>query len=123
MSKDSDDGEIRMYRPGACAPVRANGKRRTPARAVITGGAGFIGSHLCDRLLAEGYQVLCLDNLIPGNASNVAHLQGGSDFELRRHDVTRPFDAPADLVFHLASPASPPGYLRYPLQTAMTNAL
>src|SRR5205823_5950662 len=125
----SPDRPARQGSPGPIVAAHVSGGRadeeeETPTvRALVTGGAGFIGSHLCDRLLAEGYQVLCLDNLITGNASNVAHLQGGSDFELRRHDVTRPFDAPADLVFHLASPASPPGYLRYPLQTAMTNAL
>lgn len=91
-------------------------------RALVTGGAGFIGSHLCDRLLAEGHQVLCVDNLLTGSERNIAHLQGRRDFEFRRLDVTEPFDAEADLVFNFASPASPPGYLTHPLKTALTNA-
>lgn len=91
-------------------------------RALVTGGAGFIGSHLCDRLLAEGNDVLCVDNLLTGNVANIAHLRGRRGFEFREQDVTEPFQAEADLVFHLASPASPPGYLRFPLKTALTNA-
>ncbi len=91
-------------------------------RALVTGGAGFIGSHLCDRLLAEGYSVLCVDNLLTGNRANIAHLEGRPGFEFRQHDVTQPFEAGVDLVFHLASPASPPGYLQFPLATALTNA-
>ena len=92
-------------------------------RALVTGGAGFIGSHLCERLLAAGHSVLCVDSLLTGARRNVEHLGSHPDFELVEHDVTRPFDAPADLVFHLASPASPIGYGRYPLETALTNAL
>lgn len=93
-------------------------------RALVTGGAGFIGSHLCDRLLADGHSVVCVDNYLTGSPDNVAHLRAQPGFELRVHDVTEPFDVgPVDLVFHLASPASPPGYLRFPLKTALTNAV
>jgi len=89
----------------------------------VTGGAGFIGSHLCDRLLAAGFEILCVDNLLTGARHNVEHLASNPAFEFVEHDITRPFDAPADLVFHLASPASPKGYYRYPLETALTNAV
>ncbi|HYU19797.1 MAG TPA: UDP-glucuronic acid decarboxylase family protein [Chloroflexota bacterium] len=92
-------------------------------RALVTGGAGFIGSHLCDRLLAAGFEILCVDNLLTGARHNVEHLASNPAFEFVEHDITRPFDAPADLVFHLASPASPKGYYRYPLETALTNAV
>jgi len=89
----------------------------------VTGGAGFIGSHLCDRLLAAGFEILCVDNLLTGARHNVEHLASNPAFEFVEHDITRPFDAPADVVFHLASPASPKGYYRYPLETALTNAV
>ena len=89
----------------------------------MTGGAGFIGSHLCDRLLAAGHTVVCVDNFITGSRRNLETLTGHPRFELLEHDVVDPFDAEADLVFHLASPASPKGYGRHPLETAMTNSL
>src|SRR3989449_5369552 len=86
--------------------------------AVVTGGAGFLGSHLCDTLVADGYRVICVDNLETGSLQNVEHLRG-EDFVFLNHDLTRHLDVddPADLVFHLASPASPIDYLRLPLQT------
>lgn len=87
--------------------------------ALVTGGAGFLGSHLCDRLLSDGYRVLCLDNFATGEASNVRHLEGNAAFELIDHDITQPYtpaEAPA-IVFHLASPASPPAYNRLQVET------
>jgi dTDP-glucose 4,6-dehydratase len=86
--------------------------------AVVTGGAGFLGSHLCDALVAEGHRVICVDNLETGSLQNVEHLRGDS-FTFMHHDVTRHLEVaePVDLVYHLASPASPIDYLRLPLQT------
>jgi dTDP-glucose 4,6-dehydratase len=86
--------------------------------AVVTGGAGFLGSHLCDTLVADGYRVICVDNLETGSLQNVEHLRGES-FLFLNHDLTRhlEIDEPVDLIFHLASPASPIDYLRLPLQT------
>jgi dTDP-glucose 4,6-dehydratase len=86
--------------------------------AVVTGGAGFLGSHLCDTLVADGYRVICVDNLETGSLQNVEHLRGES-FLFLNHDLTRHLevDEPVDMIFHLASPASPIDYLRLPLQT------
>jgi dTDP-glucose 4,6-dehydratase len=86
--------------------------------AVVTGGAGFLGSHLCDTLVAEGHRVLCVDNLETGSLQNVEHLRG-ENFVFLHHDLTRhlDIDEPVDFIYHLASPASPIDYLRLPLQT------
>jgi dTDP-glucose 4,6-dehydratase len=86
--------------------------------AVVTGGAGFLGSHLCDYLIADGYRVICVDNLETGSLQNVEHLRSDA-FTFVNHDVTEHLDVdePVDFVFHLASPASPIDYLRLPLQT------
>jgi len=86
--------------------------------SVITGGAGFLGSHLCDRLLADGHRVICVDNLDTGTLENIEHIRSG-DFVFLQHDVTEhiTIDEPVDEVFHLASPASPIDYLRLPLKT------
>jgi dTDP-glucose 4,6-dehydratase len=94
-------------------------------RAVITGGAGFLGSHLCDRLIAEGWDVLCLDNLITGTESNVSHLLSNPRFRIARQDVSRYIDVPGpvDYVLHFASPASPVDYLKLPIQTLKVGAL
>ncbi|MBR7839468.1 GDP-mannose 4,6-dehydratase [Actinospica durhamensis] len=94
------------------------------ARAVVTGGAGFVGSHLCDRLREAGAEVVCLDNLLTGSLENLADRQGDSHFHFRRHDVCEPFDVAGlvDLVFHLASPASPRDYLRHPVATLRAGA-
>jgi dTDP-glucose 4,6-dehydratase len=94
-------------------------------RAVITGGAGFLGSHLCERLLAEGYQVTCVDNLITGRMDNIAHLLGRPDFEFLQHDVSKPFEIEGrvDCVLHFASPASPIDYLELPIQTLKVGSL
>jgi dTDP-glucose 4,6-dehydratase len=88
------------------------------ATAVVTGGAGFIGSHLCDHLLAEGYRVICVDNLDTGSLQNVAHLRS-EEFTFVNHDLTEPLfsEENVDVVFHLASPASPIDYMRLPLHT------
>ncbi len=88
-------------------------------KCLVTGGAGFIGSHLCDRLLAEGHVVTCVDNLLTGTAENLAHLCGHPRFQWLRHDITAPlsFTDPLDYVLHLASPASPVDYLAHPLET------
>jgi nucleoside-diphosphate-sugar epimerase len=91
-------------------------------RALVTGGAGFIGSHLCERLLADGVRVVCVDNFITGSRGNIEHLAGHPHFEFVHHDVVEPLDVEADQIFHLASPASPKGYYRHPLATALTNA-
>ncbi|MGF1662040.1 MAG: UDP-glucuronic acid decarboxylase family protein [Kineosporiaceae bacterium] len=92
-------------------------------RAVVTGGAGFLGSHLCERLLGDGWDVLCLDNVVTGSPANVAHLVGPG-FELQRVDVTGPLDiaGPVAAVLHFASPASPADYLRLPVETLQVGS-
>jgi dTDP-glucose 4,6-dehydratase len=87
--------------------------------AVVTGGAGFLGSHLCDFLLRDGYRVVCVDNLDTGSLENIQHIKNGSEFRFIQHDLTQPLflDDPVDVVFHLASPASPIDYQRLPLHT------
>jgi dTDP-glucose 4,6-dehydratase len=93
--------------------------------ALVTGGAGFLGSHLCERLLAEGLRVLCLDNLLTGSRQNVSHLEARGDFRLVLHDITRPWypDERIDYVLHFASPASPIDYLELPIQTLKVGSL
>jgi dTDP-glucose 4,6-dehydratase len=88
-------------------------------RVAISGAAGFVASHLCDRLLAEGYAVLGLDNFLTGAERNIAHLRGNAAFEFREQDVTLPFrvEGPVDFVIHAASPASPKDYLEHPIET------
>lgn len=109
---------------------------------LITGGAGFVGSHLCDRLIAEGHEVICVDNLLTGRMSNIQHLLGHPRFTFIRHDVTNPLDLPVlletanpsggsrwrepvrlDYVLHLASPASPKDYARHPIHTLKIGSL
>jgi dTDP-glucose 4,6-dehydratase len=94
-------------------------------RSVITGGAGFIGSHLCERLLADGHEVVAVDNLITGSLGNLEHLRGHERFTFIRHDISHPLelDGPVDNVLHFASPASPVDYLRYPIQTLKVGSL
>lgn len=94
-------------------------------RCVVSGGAGFIGSHLCERLLADGHAVVCLDNVSTGDARNVAALRDRPGFDFIRADVTEPLPelGAVDAVFHLASPASPPGYLRRPVETMLANSV
>ncbi len=94
-------------------------------RVLVTGGAGFLGSHLCDRFLAEGHTVIAVDNLITGNTRNIAHLAGHPNFSFIRHDVTNYIyiNGPVDAVLHFASPASPIDYLKLPIQTLKVGAL
>lgn len=94
-------------------------------RAVLTGGAGFLGSHLCDHLIAHDWEVLCLDNLVTGSESNLSHLVRHPRLRFSRQDVTRYIDVagPVDYVLHFASPASPVDYLKLPIQTLKVGAL
>jgi dTDP-glucose 4,6-dehydratase len=94
-------------------------------RVLVTGGAGFLGSHLCDRLLAEGHEVIAMDNLVTGNLDNIAHLSGEPRFRFVRHDVTQfiAVDGALDAVLHFASPASPIDYLLLPIQTLKVGSL
>jgi dTDP-glucose 4,6-dehydratase len=108
------NGTVRTARPVPASPLRV----------FISGGAGFLGSHLCDRLIGEGCEVICADNLLTGSLANIAHLRTHPNFTLLRHDVSRPIDWDAllrggslDYVLHLASPASPKDYARYPIET------
>jgi len=93
-------------------------------RIVVSGGAGFVGSHLCDRWLADGHHVIALDNLLTGREENLAHLSGRSDFEFRNQDVVRPVsvEGEVDVIFHMASPASPVDYLKHPVETMMVGS-
>jgi dTDP-glucose 4,6-dehydratase len=93
--------------------------------SVITGGAGFLGSHLCDRLLAEGHRIVCIDNLITGDTENISHLFGNERFQFVKHDVTNYIfiEGPVRNVLHFASPASPIDYLKLPIQTLKVGSL
>ena len=95
------------------------------ARAVVTGGAGFLGSHLCERLLADGWQVVCVDNLVTGSATNIAHLRANKSFESIQHNVSEPLfvDGAVDAVLHFASPASPVDYGDHPIATMKVGTL
>jgi len=94
-------------------------------RTMVTGGAGFLGSHLCDRLLREGHEVICADNLSTGTTDNIAHLFGRDGFRFLKQDVTEYLylDGPVDYILHFASPASPVDYLRLPIQTLKVGSL
>lgn len=92
-------------------------------RTLVTGGAGFLGSHLCDRLIKDGHDVICMDNYFTGRKSNVLHLIDNPHFELVRHDVTQPFMFEVDQIFNLACPASPPHYQHNPIKTTKTSVL
>jgi UDP-glucuronate decarboxylase len=94
---------------------------RDPKRVLVTGGAGFLGSHLCDRLIERGNEVLCVDNFYTGTRANVIHLLGHPNFELIRHDVTFPLYVEVDEIFNLACPASPVHYQNDPIQTTKTS--
>jgi len=92
-------------------------------RILITGGAGFLGSHLSERLIEAGHEVLCLDNFFTGRKANIQHLIGNPRFELIRHDVIEPFKAEVDQIFNLACPASPPHYQYNPIKTMKTSVM
>jgi UDP-glucuronate decarboxylase len=92
-------------------------------RILVTGGAGFLGSHLCDRLINEGHEILCLDNFFTGRKQNIAHLLQNPKFELIRHDVIDPFKVEVDQIYNLACPASPPHYQYNPIKTTKTSVM
>src|SRR5881397_1582256 len=119
--------------PSACAGSASNTTRSAAVpscppdamRVLVTGGAGFIGSHLCEFLLGRGAEVVCMDNLITGTVENIEHLRGRPGFAFVRHDVTEYIgvDGPVDQILHFASPASPVDYLELPIQTLKVGAL
>lgn len=92
-------------------------------KVVVTGGAGFLGSNLCQRLLDEGHTVLCVDNHITGSSRNIASMNDHPRFSFQEQDVTKPFEFEADAIFHMASPASPIGYMQHPIETIMVNSM
>jgi UDP-glucuronate decarboxylase len=92
-------------------------------RILVTGGAGFLGSHLCERLLNDGHDVICLDNFFTGTRDNIQHLLGNPRFEVLRHDVTQPLYVEVDEIYNLACPASPPHYQHDPIHTMKTSVL
>ena len=92
-------------------------------RVLVTGGAGFIGSHLCERLLAEGHYVVCLDNFFTGRRDNIEHLLDAQHFEILRHDVTEPLFIEVDQIYNLACPASPMHYQYNPVKTVKSNVM
>mgnify|MGYP003590304020 CR=1 FL=1 len=92
-------------------------------RVLVTGGAGFLGSHLCERLLSEGHEVLCLDNFYTGSRKNISHLMQHPNFELIRHDVVQPIFLEVDEIYNLACPASPIHYQQNPVKTVKTNVM
>lgn len=92
-------------------------------RILITGGAGFLGSHLCDRLIEQGHDIICLDNFFTGRKANIQHLVGNPHFELVRHDVIDPFKFEVDRIYNLACPASPPHYQYNPIKTMKTSVV
>ena len=92
-------------------------------RILVTGGAGFLGSHLCDRLIGQGHDVICLDNFFTGRKGNIQHLVGNPRFELVRHDIIDPFKFEVDRIYNLACPASPPHYQFNPIKTMKTSVV
>ncbi len=92
-------------------------------RVMVTGGAGFLGSHLCERLLQEGHEVLCVDNFFTGRRANIAHLLQNPGFELLRHDICQPLHVEVDEIYHLACPASPIHYQFDPVQTTKVSVI
>jgi len=92
-------------------------------RILVTGGAGFLGSHLCERLLSQGNEVICADNYFTGNKENIKHLMGNPNFEVLRHDVTQPLFVEVDQIYNLACPASPVHYQHNPIKTVKTSVM
>jgi UDP-glucuronate decarboxylase len=98
-------------------------RRSLAERILVTGGSGFLGSHLCDRLLEDGAEVLCVDNFFTGTRRNIEHLLHNRRFELMRHDVTLPLYVEVDQIYNLACPASPVHYQHDPVQTTKTSVI
>lgn len=98
-------------------------KMHTKKRILVTGGAGFLGSHLCETLIADGHDVLCVDNFYTGMRTNIAHLEGHPRFDFLRHDVSQPLYVEVDEIYNLACPASPGHYQRDPIQTMKTSVI
>ena len=105
------------------ASILVNNRIHKMKRILVSGGAGFIGSHLCTRLINDGHEVICLDNFFTGSKDNIAHLMGNHHFEVVRHDVTYPYSAEVDEIYNLACPASPLHYQHDPIQTAKTSVM
>ena len=105
------------------ASILVNNRIHKMKRILVSGGAGFIGSHLCTRLINNGHEVICLDNFFTGSKDNIAHLMGNHHFEVVRHDVTYPYSAEVDEIYNLACPASPLHYQHDPIQTAKTSVM
>ena len=95
----------------------------TRKRILITGGAGFVGSHLVDKLMLDGHEIIALDNYFTGRKKNIEHWIGHPNFEMVHHDVVNPYFVEVDQIYHLASPASPPHYMYNPVKTIKTNTL
>jgi dTDP-glucose 4,6-dehydratase len=117
---------LAFRRPGGDnGPIRGPARRGDFVRTLITGGGGFIGSHLCERFLAEGHEVIAADNYITGRPENIQHLFANPRFKFVKHDVSQPLaiDGPLDNVLHFASPASPVDYLNYPIPTLKVGSL
>jgi UDP-glucuronate decarboxylase len=111
------------FPPPRSIRFRPGGAMNDRKLVLVTGGAGFLGSHLCDRLLADGHDVMCVDNFFTGRKQNVEHLIGHPRFELMRHDITLPLYVEVDEVYNLACPASPVHYVHDPIQTTKTSVL
>lgn len=105
------------------ASILVNNRIHKMKRILVSGGVGFIGSHLCTRLINNGHEVICLDNFFTGSKDNIAHLMGNHHFEVVRHDVTYPYSAEVDEIYNLACPASPIHYQHDPIQTAKTSVM
>lgn len=105
------------------ASILVNNRIHKMKRILVSGGGGFIGSHLCTRLINNGHEVICLDNFFTGSKDNIAHLMGNHHFEVVRHDVTYPYSAEVDEIYNLACPASPIHYQHDPIQTAKTSVM
>ena len=117
---------MKVWTSGRTKPVLMDHRlksNRKPCETLVTGGAGFLGSHLCEKLLASGKRVICIDNLFTGTEENIAHLFSNPGFEFRKQDVLEPLDSDADEIFNLACPASPVHYACCPVQTIKTCVL
>ena len=122
--KASSFAKLPHYQPQARLAIRDPFPlTRGTMRILVTGGAGFLGSHLCDRLIKQGDEVVCLDNFFTGRKQNIAHLLANPQFEIVRHDVIDPFKFEVDRIFNLACPASPPHYQYNPIKTVKTSVM